>query len=290
MNKKIIGFGLILIAIGLIGAIAFRGDLLNGGGNPENSKIAFDKKWDFSANQLKDIKLQGNSEDFDVTFVVSKNGSNSIEMDGDTYQENIDLIQSTGIRDGEFNINLTNKKPNIQFFTIGNFKNNKINVTVTMADLNQLEEIDIETSSGSIKGKNLIARDIDVKSSSGDIRLDGVRGQEIEFKATSGNIIASKVEGVLSAEGSSGNIEIDGVTHDAKIKNSSGNVTLEQKKSANADIKLSSGDAKVIIPKDFAGSFDLKTSSGDTSYPNTSNSSPEVIKVQASSGNITIKQ
>ncbi|WP_442602198.1 DUF4097 family beta strand repeat-containing protein [Paenibacillus sp. KN14-4R] len=283
MNKKILGLGLILIAIGLIGAYNF------GITNGNNNNLTFQKKWNLAGDPLKELKLHASSGDLDVVFVQSQDGSNSIEMNGTTKQDNIDLIEAAVPVNGEFKLDFS-KKEKWNLFSFGPFSDNKIKVTVALTDLTPIQVVDIQTSSGNITGANLLANKVDIHATSGDIELAGVHGQEIKLKSTSGNISASKAEGPISAEIHSGNIELNDVTDSAIITSTSGNVKLTQKKAANADIKVTSGDAKVTVPKDFGGSFDLRATSGNISAPDEKHTSQEVIKVRTTAGNITVKQ
>jgi len=143
--------------------------------------------------------------------------------------------------------------------------------------------IKIYNSSGKVHIKNIDAENVILKTSSGKIIAENIKADQ-RYHASSGGIILNKAfsSDEISLGASSGNIKIDGVEADIKVRTSSGKITIND---VNGNIKASASSGFIII-KDYKGSLELSTSSGSIKGEEINITSDSSFKT--SSGNISI--
>lgn len=168
------------------------------------------------------------------------------------------------------------------------------------------DTLKVEASSGDIELYNIDADDFSVHTSSGEITVEKFTGGSGSLKASSGNI---KVKGFASEYAefntTSGTIyikELDCDFFDAH--STSGNITLEfpHAPAASSSVNCTSGDVELYLPMRAKFSVDVSCTSGSfrdrfnnnrmnprDSYKMDYNGGGPVIKVQTTSGNITLE-
>jgi lia operon protein LiaG len=111
--------------------------------------------------------------------------------------------------------------------------------------------IAIQTSSGEIDAREMEASSINVRANSGDIDVRSVVASKVSIRTSSGEIKVRELEGNLTAEASSGDIEITNrdIKGEWNLSASSGDVTvkLDNPESVSVTFNGGSGDGKVKI-------------------------------------------
>jgi DUF4097 and DUF4098 domain-containing protein YvlB len=131
-----------------------------------------------------------------------------------------------------------------------------------------------------------------------DITLTCDRNLAVNAKAVSGNIDVNGVNGFLTLETTSGNVNA-GVTGGCNINVISGNIELSLAPDSTltrVTAITTSGNVKVIVPVGFKADLDLETTSGDINAPGGNNTrlnggnSQVIIKCATTSGNVSVEE
>ncbi len=224
-----------------------------------NYKLVNDRSYD--ANQIDDINITFTYDE----IVILKNSSNKIRV--------AEYMSRTPAEDELAQISTDNAS-----FTVragrrelfGWFKNYYSRVEVYLPESYE-GSLDIETTSGSVEVKeNVTLTDVDVSSSSGSIRFNEILAKNINLNSTSGSTRGS----LLDAEG------------DITIQSSSGSIGVDRITSSSADLDSTSGSirgSEIIC----TGKVAMESSSGSINYDNISGSA---IELKSTSGSIRGKE
>jgi lia operon protein LiaG len=129
--------------------------------------------------------------------------------------------------------------------------------------------ITVKATSGRIKADGeLVCSDITIENSSGSISVNTITAEAAHFKTSSGSIAIKNITGDVTAEASSGRIELNLAGGGLIAKTSSGSIRCTVSESAG-DISLtaSSGSVTLNLPETLAFNFSSRTSSGSLSTP-----------------------
>lgn len=168
------------------------------------------------------------------------------------------------------------------------------------------DTLKVEASSGDIELYNIDADDFSVHTSSGEITVEKFTGGSGSLKASSGDIKAKNFASEYADfETTSGTIYIKELDCDYFDANStSGNITLEfpHSPAATSSVNCTSGDVELYLPMRAKFSVDVSCTSGTfrdkfnnnrmnprDSYKMDYNGGGPVIKVQTTSGDITLE-
>jgi hypothetical protein len=291
--------GVILVAIGIMALFQYQF-----GGSKSK-----DYEHTLKMDQLKELNISADSLGFEINFVPSTDGSNSIHFEGRAKQEIIDQIKNARAEDGRLNLRL-NEKWHIGFFDFSSLNDKQV-VTVSLTEetkksleslklisdsgsikVNDAAALDsvIESDSGSIKLSGFQGNTLSAKSDSGSIKIDSFEGSNLSMNSDSGSIQAGTVRAKLEASSDSGSITVDHLSGAAEVKSDSGSIRIVKDDTSGADVKSDSGSVKIEVPAAFGGSYDLKSDSGSEHAPDPKGTSSEVIKVRTDSGSIRVTQ
>ncbi|QJD85348.1 DUF4097 family beta strand repeat-containing protein [Cohnella herbarum] len=275
-----------LIVIGVAGALTV-GWESNKGDLPE-----FEKKWTFSASDLRKLQIESDYE-VNVKFVKSTDGQNSIQLNGHATEKTIEKVLATEISNQSLTLDLTRSpKKYINFFDF-NFVTAKEEFVISVSDdaLLDLLKIDVDSGDINITDATLIPITVaELSADSGNLDLNRFRSDSLNAEVDSGNIRGDHVTANITASADSGNIRLENTTGQTTLSVDSGNIRLYKLDTSNTDITADSGNVYVQVPSSFAGFYDLKVDSGTSNAPESKRETKDFVKVRVDSGNIKIEQ
>jgi hypothetical protein len=282
MKKKVFTLatvGLILVIVGIVGMSSNQfnfGDKLT----------EYNKKWTIDNGALNHLIV--NSEyNTDIEFTQSTDGTQSIELTGLFEDKVISQLNEIQPKNGEFEISMVDDS--IQFFSIS-FKSQKAMLTISLPDLNQLQEVGLHFSSSNGSVTNLSANNIEITSKSGNLNLESIIAKQLRIEANSGNITGTDIQSNIQASVKSGNMNITNYAGEGTFKANSGNIKIIQKGSSSLDISAKSGNVTLIADPNFKGFYDVNADSGNIHSPESLRLTKDLIKVRTNSGDINITQ
>ncbi|WP_161568380.1 DUF4097 family beta strand repeat-containing protein [Anaerobacillus alkaliphilus] len=319
MNKGAL-LGLALIAIGVL-ALVFNST------QPvfhlfSKNTTPFDEGRTVYGDNITSIEINSSSpsitvvsadrEDIDVKFTgeVSSHVKNSFMLDVETSKDTLKINIKRPNRTSWFNfgINIMNAKlivevPEKMFESISIHSSsgkvliediqaeqmdiNASSGSIVVSNVTAEKELRLVSSSGAIKASDSHARAIHARASSGAITLVNQHAEKTNVSTSSGSITMTNVGGEISANASSGSINLDNVQLDGNIhaSTSSGgvNIRLKETPSATVDYKGSSGRGNITIP-----GFSFEQNSNNNIYGKIGSGDYE-ITVRTSSGGFTLQ-
>ena len=268
---KIILLAFIAVALTIVLIVLLNGKIkINGIDLYEKTELVYENTFTEEVNKLNivttnnDVKIEEKDvENIEVRIYDRKDAKPTAEVKDNTlYIDNKDEVRigfSFGIL-GNSRIEITVPK--------GTTYDLKVDGTSSDVDsLIDLKEVNIDTKSGDITLKNTINTTID--TTSGDIKT-GKTSKSLYVKTTSGDISADEVNGKLTLNTTSGDIKINKV-----------NLT------SNSSIKVTSGD--IVIGKTNDIYIDAHAISGDIKVNTNNRKSDYELKINTTSGDITVK-
>ncbi|MGF7050478.1 DUF4097 and DUF4098 domain-containing protein YvlB [Paenibacillus sp. DS2015] len=281
MSKKWLGLGfigLVLLIIGFVGMVFNRFDF-------GDDLTVYNKKWIFEANTLHTLNLNSDYS-AEVNFIESTDGTDSITLDGPLANNTIASIDQAELKNGTFDMNLTDEDT-INFINIS-FQSGELKMTVALSDAKQLQDVSMQFNSDNADINNLTAKNTTIITRSGNLSLESITSEQLLIDVKSGNITGRKIQGNSSVTASSGEIRIDELSGNSTISARSGNIRITQKGANSLDITANSGNVTLTPDVNFAGTFDLKANSGDIQSPDSLRQTDDLIKIRTHSGNITV--
>jgi lia operon protein LiaG len=293
--KKIVLSGVIIIVIGIVGAIASFAIK-----NPFHT-VSLHKKETVNSNGINDLEVISSSTDVHITRSNQKDVT--VEFLGKMSKTMKDkyklVIEKNG---GKLRIEL--KRKDFINFNIVAFSQTKLSIKIPE---HAFDSISVQTSSGDIKANNIHAGQLSMKAGSGDINLeDGIITNRITIVSSSGEIHALHYQASnVTMNTSSGDIVVGNGNVEQKLvlKTSSGDIQTEDYDANSVSMETNSGDIGVngqttnqsnfstssgsTTLEDITGNIDAGSSSGDIMiYPNEKIGN---ITVKTSSGDVEIK-
>ncbi len=278
--RVLAGFVLVLLGVGALTA--------SGGffGKPLKS---FEKEWTAASGELRDLRILSDRR-VNISFKESADGSQSVYVKGQETDEVVAAIERTRLADGELTVDLRNRRPNFMFdFGLG-FNREEAEVVVALAPDAELENLDLEIDSGSIRLNGARSDQIRVQADSGSIELADLTAGSLDVKADSGSITGSGIEASATIKADSGSIQLRDVSGPVQLHTDSGSIKLHRNDTADTDIQADSGSVYVRLPASFAGTLDLQSDSGKIAAPDSKRETSDFVKVETDSGNIEIEQ
>ncbi|MBT3318749.1 MAG: DUF4097 family beta strand repeat protein [Clostridia bacterium] len=204
-----------------------------------------------------------------------------------------------------------------------NFVNADIEMTIYLPKENMLD-LNVDNTSGSIEMDDMNFDDITIKSSSGNAVITNVTASNVDYSLTSGNTtISSSQFDSLSVNCSSGTVKIydtvadtkvvctsgsvvvDGIDGAVDVRAASGNVTVTAAKVEiePITIRITSGNCKLYLYEGSAFDLEAKVTSGNINFDmpvqisgnqnrkevnGTVNGGGVTVDLKSTSGNVTI--
>jgi len=286
-----------------------------------------ERNCDFDASEVKEIVLDEysrnvhliSSSDEKIHITVYENEKVNYEIDvtdddilNVSYHSNMKWYDYIGINIDITHVDTTIAVPygykgNIRFeISSGKVDATGINIdgkmsgsaksgNVNLSDITLTGSLKIDTNSGSIEMNDcLVGGDISTECTSGDVELKNITGINYTLKANSGSIrgrlLTSRNNGFLTANATSGKIEISNSSFDGdiNIECNSGDIELDTVSGENITLNATSGEITAIIygsEKDYR--IDTDSSSGNINSPRSS-SGKKTLSATTHSGYIYI--
>lgn len=303
--KKIVLITAAVAVVSLaIAAILFFTTSMNRAWEP-NGGITVDEQESFSPEGINEINVQTSS----IDVSIGKAEASSIEMflHGTVHSSRSQAIPKLTIELSGDTLEITTEWKNGQHFVLGFYSDdvvleirvpeqyrNRLVVRTSSGDVDiidqNLSELSVDTSSGDIQLRSIQAATISLESSSGDQAAEGIQAENSELISTSGDVRVEDLQGGAKVKSSSGEITIRyfEFNADMEVRSSSGDVKLYLTEAAQFRLqaKASSGDIRCEFPVSLAGAGGEMSRSkvvgmvGDGIHQ---------VAVQTSSGDITIR-
>jgi DUF4097 and DUF4098 domain-containing protein YvlB len=280
MNNNVIRLAIIGLIVVIIGFLGMSFNKFNFG----NELTDYHKKWSIENNELSQLIVMSDYTT-DVEFVQSTDGTQSIEIKGPLEDKMIKQLNQYQPQDEKFEINLVDDS--FHFFDIS-FKSHKLTLTVSLPQLNQLQEVGIHFTSSDGKITNLSAQNIKLTAKSGNLEFHSIIADQLTIDSHSGNLTGSDIQGNAHVSIRSGNMNITDYSGVGTFSARSGDIKLIQKGVSSLDLSANSGNVNLTVDPDFKGSYDLDANSGNIESPDSPRITDDLIKIRTSSGNIRI--
>lgn len=123
-------------------------------------------------------------------------------------------------------------------------------------------------TSGALRLERVQARDVELRTSSGSIRVGQAAAERVAASASSGSINFERLDGVFELSNTSGGLHVEGGAGSGSAKTSSGSLRIRLDE-LNGDLSLNttSGSCRLSVPGGQAFSFFAQTSSGSIRTP-----------------------
>jgi len=206
------------------------------------------------------------SKSTDVLIIPSKRENILVELKGQVSTRFADDFQLEANHDREAaSIRLERKR---QSSIIIGFVIDRSKLTINVPE-KWYETIDIQTSSGSIEAKGLIADVFNVHATSGSVKINKIQtNKECSIEASSGSVRASDLQSQqeVTIHTSSGSIRANDIqSNKIRMKAGSGSLEARNLSAKETALKTSSGS---IRSYDIQGNLSAETSSGSVKAVN----------------------
>lgn len=237
--------------------------------NKNNTKLIYEETHDIeNINTININTISG-----DIRFKTNTENNIKIEVYGDE-KNIIEVENNNNILDIEYDIE-TNICIGICYqeeyiiVYIPDTYNNKIN---------------INTTSGDIKGINLKEASIDLKTKSGDVQINNI--DKLNINSTSGDINIKNINN-LDLKTNSGDVNINTINNKVNIQSTSGDIEINNLLlTESSNIKANSGDIEIDKTNDIY--IDAFTTSGEIKIKNNNRKAECEIKIETTSGDIDV--
>lgn len=147
-------------------------------------------------------------------------------------------------------------------FTLMMFSFEESYVKIYYKDDNQLENVSLQTTSGSVYVNDVNAKKLVTKSTSGAQNISNIVANDFTVNGTSGSIKLNNVNcDEVSVENTSGSIKVDDITSkNIYVKNTSGSIKLYDVNSNKTTLKGTSGS--IYLQGELKGKTQVKNTSG----------------------------
>lgn len=200
------GFAMVLLGIG---ALTSTGGIL---GKPLKP---FEKEWSIPAGELRDLRIRSDHK-VNIVFKESTDGSQSVYVKGQGTDRKIDAIERTRLAGGELVVDLRNPDRGFMNISFGfHFNRPEEEVVVTLVPDAELDNLDLQTDSGSIRLHKNDTSDAEIQADSGSVyvRLPASFAGSLDLKSGSGKITAPEAKNetrdLVKVRTDSGKIEIE---------------------------------------------------------------------------------
>jgi hypothetical protein len=274
--------GIMLVLIGI--AMLFAD-----GGIFDGDEQAIERSWSFAPGELRQLKIES-TLGVKLSFVKSTDGTDSVSLYGKGGEKLASAIGQIALKNGTLDLDLREHK-NLIKTIFNSFDDRPGNViVVALNEDTLLEQVKLKSVAGRLEARDVSARTVDIELDSGDLILTNLKADRFHSQISSGNFTADGLHADSDIHSSSGSIKLLGLAGKATIRSSSGNIRIEKDDTSDLEVKSSSGNVHIRMPAAFAGYYDLQTSSGTIDAPASKRLTEDLVKVRASSGNITIEQ
>lgn len=247
-----------------------------------SKKSTEEKEFITSIQSLEGIDLASTSADWDVKtydgeeLVVQlkhPRGRANIDTQEKNNRMNVE-VKRQGFRFFPFNFWLSSST--VTVFVPTDYEN-ELTIKTVAGDIEltgewNLTDVQVKTTSGDVRGMNLIGDNVNISSVSGDINVEQLDAERLVMNTTSGDLFAQELTGAIEGKTVSGDIwiEFKNENKETTLKTTSGDVGVHLP-SGNADVtmKTTSGDimAKLEFMQQSQNSHHVSGKIGNGDYP-----------------------
>ena len=267
-NFIIIGIVLMIIAV-----------IMNDGKIPLFANHYEEKHYVKLADNIKSINIDTINDD----VTVESSDSNNIEV---TYYDN--KISQYKITDNDSTITIKERDDNILKLNF-NFITKKKDLIIKVPK-RLVPELELSNTVGDVKLSNLNLTNVKITSNVSNIKLEKLNINNLSIDNTSGNTVISNInskDGEFNVNSESGNINLTNLNNFniANIKNTTGDISLNDSSSTKFNIDSSTGNININdLNNSSVESISCKISTGNINAKNINSS--KLISLEARFGNI----
>lgn len=223
-----------------------------------NSSSTLQNVTEIEANDIQEIEVDFRNTGVGVIFMSSN--SDKIVIN-EYYNEEVDQEDYASIitQSGHLKIKQQLVKNNI--FNIGiNRNGGYVEIYVPSDVYNDLQQLNVSTTSGKVEGGSIEADKVDIATVSGKIELSYLTGRDSKINSVSGKIVIGNMIGNLRANTVSGKMVIDSMDGNIECDSVSGKIGVGK---ATGEVKANTVSGKIEVDvKELGGDFDINTTSG----------------------------
>ena len=270
LSRNFIIMGIILMIIAVI---------MNDGKIPLFANHYEEKHYVKLADNIKSINIDTINDD----VTVESSDSNNIEV---TYYDN--KISQYKITDNDSTITIKERDDNILKLNF-NFITKKKDLIIKVPK-RLVPELELSNTVGDVKLSNLNLTNVKITSNVGNIKLEKLNINNLSIDNTSGNTVISNInskDGEFNVNSESGNINLTNLNNFniANIKNTTGDISLNDSSSTKFNIDSSTGNININdLNNSSVESISCKISTGNINAKNINAS--KLISLEARFGNI----
>ena len=270
LSRNFIIMGIILMTIAVI---------MNDGKIPLFAIHYEEKHYVKLADNIKSINIDTINDD----VTVESSDSNNIEV---TYYDN--KISQYKITDNDSTITIKEQDDNILKLNF-NFITKKKDLIIKVPK-RLVPELELSNTVGDVKLSNLNLTNVKITSNVSNIKLEKLNINNLSIDNTSGNTVISNInskDGEFNVNSESGNINLTNLNNFniANIKNTTGDISLNDSSSTKFNIDSSTGNININdLNNSSVESISCKISTGNINAKNINAS--KLISLEARFGNI----
>ena len=270
LSRNFIIMGIILMIIPVI---------MNDGKIPLFANHYEEKHYVKLADNIKSINIDTINDD----VTVESSDSNNIEV---TYYDN--KISQYKITDNDSTITIKERDDNILKLNF-NFITKKKDLIIKVPK-RLVPELELSNTVGDVKLSNLNLTNVKITSNVSNIKLEKLNINNLSIDNTSGNTVISNInskDGEFNVNSESGNINLTNLNNFniANIKNTTGDISLNDSSSTKFNIDSSTGNININdLNNSSVESISCKISTGNINAKNINAS--KLISLEARFGNI----
>ena len=267
-NFIIIGIVLMIIAV-----------IMNDGKIPLFANHYEERHYVKLADNIKSINIDTINDD----VTVESSDSNNIEV---TYYDN--KISQYKITDNDSTITIKERDDNILKLNF-NFITKKKDLIIKVPK-RLVPELELSNTVGDVKLSNLNLTNVKITSNVGNIKLEKLNINNLSIDNTSGNTVISNInskDGEFNVNSESGNINLTNLNNFniANIKNTTGDISLNDSSSTKFNIDSSTGNTHINdLNNNSIESISCKITTGNINAKNINAS--KLISLEARFGNV----
>lgn len=224
-------------------------------GEDASGDYALVQEWELPAGELRSLKA-----DLSFSSVFLREGTDDTILIREYANFKLSQGQCSNVSQKGTELQIKGIKKNFWVFSFFNFRDVYMEIYLPADLYDELEAIDVGTTSGDITANIPLSLlgGISMSTTSGDIILDQVES-DAAISTTSGDILLEGLAGYGSLSTTSGDISIKKLTGSCDMSTTSGDILLGQ---AGGDMELTTTSGDITIKKG-QGSFLANTTSGD---------------------------
>jgi len=258
-NIILITAAVAVVSLGIATALFFAADV--GGEWGPRPGLDVNESRSFPIDQLDKIEVRTSS--VDVLVVQSKTNSVDIHLHGTVYTGRSESIPTLAAESTGRVLKIETERKDGRTFFLGFYSDNLVLEIAVPAGYEKA--LNVHTGSGDVQISDQILSELSVETGSGEIQIELVEADNVTLDSSSGD---QRLDHVAAAQSSitsgSGEIRAQELEGGARVKSSSGDITLRYRDfDADLEVHSGSGEVKLYLTHEAQFRLEAKASSGD---------------------------